>query len=82
MHFILVLFACCVCKNGWGDGDAAAAASALSAAQIAFFVICCPNGDFHQEIMKGKRPFGARFGFAFFRWGLLRLLFFHFWSKR
>ena len=58
------------CENGWGDGDAAAAAAAaaaaLGAAQIMFFLICCPNGNFHEKIMKGKRPFGARFGFAFF----------------
>ena len=26
--------------------------------------------------MKGKRKFGARFGFAFFRWGSLRLFLF------
>ena len=33
-----------------------------------FFVIFGPNGDFDKEIMKGKRRFGARFGFAFL-WG-------------
>ena len=37
-------------------------------AQIVFFVIFGPNGDFDKEIMKGKRRFGARFGFAFL-WG-------------
>ena len=47
-----------------GDG-AAAAATALGANQIAFFVTCDPNGDFHEEVMKGKRKFRARFGFAF-----------------
>ena len=34
-----------------------------------FFVIFGPNGDFDKEIMKGKRRFGARFGFAFLRGG-------------
>ena len=76
MYFICFVRTFCFCENGWGDGAAAAAAAAaaaLGAPQIAFFVIVGPNGDFHEEIMKGKRPFGARFGFACFRWGSLRL---------
>jgi hypothetical protein len=41
----------------------------MGIAQIVFFVIFGPNGDFDKEIMKGKRRFGARFGFAFLRGG-------------
>ena len=41
----------------------------MGIAQIFFFVIFGPNGDFDKEIMKGKRRFGARFGFAFLRGG-------------
>jgi hypothetical protein len=41
----------------------------MGIAQIVFFVIFGPNGDFDEEIMKGKRRFGARFGFAFLQRG-------------
>ena len=40
-----------------------------------FFVIFGPNGDFDKEIMKGKRTFEARFGFAFLWWGGVRCRF-------